>query len=86
MFTYKFIGLENNGAQPSYCYGSLPAKAERGQRLLANDTANDYVISRVVGEGLVGHDATNQEKLAWADINRGELVPTLYLMKLSQAA
>jgi hypothetical protein len=82
MFTYKFIGLDKADAETPYYYGSLPVEAEVGQILSYDSTANRYVIVRMVGEGLIGNDAANQEKLAWADINRGEAVPTLYLLKL----
>lgn len=82
MFTYKFLGLDKADAETPYYYGSLPVKPELGHTL--SYSRNRYAIIRIVGEGLVGNDAANQEKLAWADINRGEAVPTLYLLKLQE--
>ena len=32
--------------------------------------------------GLVGDGPTNQRELAWAEISRGETVPTVWLLKL----
>lgn len=81
MFTYKFLGLDKAEAPTPYYYGSVPAKPEPGQTLRYDDTGNRYVIVRIDGEGLVddGDGADNQKELAWADINRGEEVPTLWL-------
>jgi hypothetical protein len=85
MFTYKFVGLEKEDAPTPYYYGSVPAKPERGQTLVYNETGNRYVIVLVEGEGLVddGDGYPNQRELAWADINRGERVPTLTLQKIA---
>lgn len=82
MFTYKFLGLTGLDASTPYYYGSLPAKPELGHMLVFDETGNRYVIFRIDGEGLVGDDPTNQRELAWADINRGESVPTVWLQKL----
>ena len=84
MFTYKFVGLDATDAPTPYYYGSLPAKPELGHILVYNKTGNRYAVVRIDGEGLVD-DADgqgNQEELAWAEINRGERVPTLRLRKL----
>ena len=85
MFTYKFLGLDKADAGTPYYYGSLPVKPEMGHTLLYDQTGNRYAIVRIVGEGLVGNDADNQSELAWADINRGEQVPTLFLQKLHES-
>ena len=84
MFTYKFLGLEKSDAATTYYYGSLPAKPERGHTLVYHETGNRYAVVRIDGEGLVddGDGSDNQKELAWADINRGEEVPTLWLQKL----
>jgi hypothetical protein len=84
MFTYKFVGMVGPEAATPYYYGSLPAKAELGQTLLVEDSGNRYVVIGVKGEGLVGDGPTNQRELAWADIRRGEAVPTLTLQKLAE--
>jgi len=85
MFTYKFLGLSKEDAETPYYYGSLPAKAERGQILRYDDTGNRYVIYLVEGKGLEGANGpANEKELAWADINRGEPVPTIYLQKLDK--
>ena len=81
MFTYKFLGLTGLDASTPYYYGSLPAKPEPGHILVFDESGNRYVVFRVEGEGLVGDGPTNQRELAWADINRGESVPTLWLQK-----
>jgi hypothetical protein len=84
MFTYKFLGLDKSDAETPYYYGSLPAKPERGHILVYDKTGNRYAVVRVDGEGLVddGDGSDNQKELAWADIGRGEVVPTLWLLKL----
>jgi hypothetical protein len=84
MFTYKFVGLTAVDASTPYYYGSLPAKAEPGQILFYDESGNRYTVIRVEGEGLVddGDGSNNQKELAWAEINRGEAVPTLWLQKL----
>lgn len=85
MFTYKFLGLDKSDAETPYYYGSLPAKPERGHILVYNKTGNRYVVVRIDGEGLAdeGDGYANQQELAWADIGRGEEVPTLWLQKVS---
>ncbi len=84
MYTYKFLGLSKEDAPTPYYYGSLPAKPEPGHTLKYDETGNRYAIVRVEGEGLVGDDGRfNENELAWADINRGETVPTLWLLRLS---
>jgi hypothetical protein len=85
MFTYKFLGLDQSDAETPYYYGSLPAKPERGHILVYNKTGNRYVVVRIDGEGLVdgGDGYDNQKELAWAEIGRGETVPTLWLQKLA---
>jgi len=82
MFTYKFVGLATMDAPTPYYYGSLPAKPERGHILVYDETGNRYAVVGIDGEGLVGDDTANQKELAWAEINRGEKVPTLLLQKL----
>lgn len=82
MFTYKFVGLAEIDATTPYYYGSLPAKPERGHILVYDETGNRYAVVGIDGEGLVGDGPTNQRELAWAEINRGEVVPTLLLQKL----
>ena len=82
MFTYKFLGLNKQDAQTPYYYGSLPTKPEPGHILLFDETGNRYAVVRIAGEGLVGDGPDSQEELAWAEINRGETVPTLWLQKL----
>jgi len=84
VFTYKFLGLEKVDAGTPYYYGSVPGKPEPGHVLKYNETDNNYVVVRVEGEGLVddGDGYENQRALAWADINRGEAVPTLWLRKI----
>lgn len=84
MFTYKFVGLAAVDSPAPYYYGSLPAKPEPGHMLLYDESGNRYVIFRIDGEGLVddGNGYAEQEKLAWAEINRGESVPTVWLQKL----
>lgn len=84
MFTYKFVGLDETDAPTRYYYGSLPAKPELGHILVYNETGHRYAVVRIDGEGLVddGNGDANQTDLAWAEINRGETVPTLWLQKL----
>jgi len=84
MFTYKFLGMDKSDAETPYHYGSVPGKPELGQTLVYNKTGNRYVVVRIDGEGLVGDGDgyDNQQELAWAEINRGEKVPTLWLQKL----
>ena len=82
MFTYKFVGLDASDAPTPYYYGSLPVKPERGHILKYDETGNRYAVIGIEGEGLEGAGPTNQKELAWADINRGEKVPTLFLQKL----
>lgn len=83
MFTYKFVGLDKPDAETPYYYGSLPAKPVVGTTLLFHGTGNRYVIIGIDGKGLTGGDpAADRNELAWADINRGEKVPTLHLRKL----
>ena len=84
MFTYKFVGLDISDADRAYYYGSLPAKPELGHILVYDETGNRYAIVRIDGEGLVddGDGYANQKELAWAEIGRGEAVPTLWLQKL----
>jgi len=81
MFTYKFLGLDKSDAETPYYYGSLPAKPERGHIFRYNETGNRYVVVRIDGEGLVddGDGYANQRELAWADIGRSEVVPSLWL-------
>jgi hypothetical protein len=81
MFTYKFVGLTASDAPTPYTYGSLPAKPELGHILIYNE-GNRYAVVGIDGEGLVGDGPTNQSEMAWAEINRGETVPTLLLQKL----
>jgi hypothetical protein len=85
MFTYKFLGLDKADAPTPYYYGSVPGKPEPGHILKYNETGNRYVVVRVEGEGLVddGDGYPNQRELAWADIDRGEAVPTLWLQKIT---
>jgi hypothetical protein len=83
MYTYKFLGLSKEEAPTPYYYGSLPVKPEPGH-VLIYESGNRYAIVLVEGEGLVGDDGpANEKELAWADISRGETVPTLRLQKLS---
>lgn len=83
MFTYKFVGLAEIDAPAPYYYGSLPAKPERGHILVYDDTGIRYAVVGIEGEGLVGDGGyADQKELAWAEINRGESVPTLLLQKL----
>ncbi len=67
-----------------YTYGSLPAKPELGHILLFDESGNRYAVIRIEGEGLVGDGPFSQREiaLAWAEISRGETVPTLRLQKL----
>jgi hypothetical protein len=83
MFTYKFLRLNATDAPTPYYYGSLPAKPQPGHTLVL-ETGNRYAIVRIEGEGLAGDDDhADQKELAWADISRGEKVPTLWLQKLA---
>src|SRR5260221_12130854 len=67
-----------------YHYGSLPAKPELGHVLVIEESGNRYAVIRIEGEGLVGDGPFDQREmaLAWAEISRGETVPTLWLQKL----
>ncbi len=84
MFTYKFLGLNATDAPTPYYYGSLQAKPELGHILVYDESGNRYAVIAIQGEGLVddGDGSANQRKLAWADISRGETVPTLTLQIL----
>jgi hypothetical protein len=82
MFTYKFAGLTATDAPTPYHYGSLPTKPELGHIIVYEESGNRYAVIRIEGEGLVGDGPTNQRELAWAEISRGETVPTLWLQKL----
>jgi hypothetical protein len=84
MFTYKFVGLAAADAATPYYYGSLPAKPELGRVLLFEESGNRYAVIRIEGEGVTGDGPFDQREmaLAWADISRGESVPTLWLQKL----
>lgn len=87
MFTYKFEGLRHEDSALLYYYGSLPAKPEVGHELQYDVTGNRYRVSRIEGEGLTGpNDHDDQMELAWAEINRGEAVPTLFLQLLPRSA
>lgn len=82
-FTLKFVGLSREDAPTPYYYGSLPAEPRLGHMLVYNETGNRYVIYRIDGKALVGdNDHQSQRELAWADINRDEAVPTLWLQKI----
>lgn len=85
MFTYKSEALVAPDATTSYHYGSLPAKPELGH-VLFYESGNRYAVTRIDGEGLVGDGDgyAEQRELAWADISRGEKVPTLWLQKLAR--
>jgi hypothetical protein len=84
VFTYKFVGLTAADlSSGSYYYGSLNVKGKPGQILINQGSRTRYVIVGIKGEGLIGDDSSaDQEKLAWAEINRGEDVPVLLLQKL----
>jgi len=83
MFTYKFVGLDATDAPTPYYYGSLPAKPELGHLLVFGETGNRYAVVRIDGKGLDGSDGdAHQAELAWAEINRSEAVPTLWLQKI----
>lgn len=82
MFTYKFVGLLQADNPAPYYYGSLPARPEIGHVLYYDETGNRYEVTRIVGQGLEGKDTLNQQRLADAEIGRGEEVPTVYLKKL----
>ena len=85
MYTFKFEGLTAADAPTPYYYGSLPAQPERGQSLILDGTGNHYVICRVDGEGLTGKDARkNERELAYAEISRGEFVPTIWLQHIGE--
>jgi hypothetical protein len=85
MFTYKFLGLSKEDAPTPYYYGSLPVKPEIGHTLSYDDTGNRYSIVHIEGEGLEGDNGyANEKELAWADIARGEAVPTLWVKKLGK--
>jgi hypothetical protein len=83
MFTYKFVGLEAPDSITPWYFGSLPSAAAVGHLLIYVESNNRYVVDGVCGEGLPGDGGhADQSKLAWADINRGEDVPTLILRRL----
>ena len=83
MHTFKFEGLTKQDAETPYYYGSLPAKPELGHILILDGTGNHYVVYRIDGEGLTGASAReNERELAWAEISRGESVPTIWLQKI----
>ncbi len=84
MFTYKFVGIDATDAQTPYHYGSLPVRPELGHTLVYNETGNRYAVVKIDGEGLIdsGDGNANQTDLAWAEIGRGEAVPTLWLQRL----
>jgi hypothetical protein len=85
MYTFKFEGLTVVDAPTPYYYGSLPAKPELGHTLILDGTGNHYVIYRIDGKGLTGNDARESEReLAWAEISRGESVPTIWLQKIGK--
>jgi hypothetical protein len=84
MFTYKFVGLTESDAPTAYTYGSLPAKPALGHRIVW-ESGNRYVVTRIYGEGLIGEGGyQDQSELAWAEINAGKTVPTLWLQKLDE--
>lgn len=82
MFTYKFVGLTKEDCETPYYYGSLRAKPELGHILFFHQSGNRYAVVGIAGEGLEGEGPANQQELAWAEINRGEEVPTLVLQRL----
>jgi len=83
VYTFKFEGLTEQDAPTPYFYGSLPAKPERGHILIFGETGNRYVVYGIHGEGLTGVSARESEReLAWAEISRGESVPTIWLQKI----
>jgi hypothetical protein len=85
MHTFKFEGLAEADAPTPYYYGSLPAKPELGHTLILDGTGNHYVVYRIDGEGLAGVSTLeNQRELAWAEISRGESVPTIWLQKIGK--
>ena len=76
--------MTEQDAPGAYTYGSFPAKPEVGHILAFNKSVNRYAVTRIAGEGLVGEDGyTNEKELAWAEINRGESVPTVWLLRLN---
>jgi hypothetical protein len=84
MFTYKFLGLTKDDAPTRYYYGTVPANPEIGHVLRFDETGNRYTVVAIEGKGLTGPASEAQRELAWADINRGEKVPTLVLKKLRE--
>src|SRR5258708_5259520 len=83
MYTFKFEGLNERDAPTPCFYGSLPVKPERGHILVFDETGNRYVVYRIEGEGLSeGEARENERELAWAEISRGESVPTIWLQKI----
>jgi hypothetical protein len=81
--TFKFEGLYQQDAPTPYFYGSLPAKPGLGHVLVFDETGNRYVVYRIDGEGLTGGEPReNERELAWAEISRGEPVPTIWLQKI----
>src|SRR5271155_1364837 len=85
-YTFKFLGLTRDDGPTPYYYGSLPAKPEIGHVLRFDETGNRYTVVAIEGTGLTGAASEAQKELAWADINRGEKVPTLVLKKVRKAA
>lgn len=84
MFTFKFLGLDPKDAPSPYYYGSLPAEPKDGHILLFYATGNRYTVIDIEGKGLVddGDGENNQKELAFAEIGRGEKVPTLWVRKI----
>lgn len=83
MFTHKWVGLTAEDAQTAYTYGSLPAKPELGHIIVLEKSGNRYAVVRIAGEGSVGDDGyISQRELAFAEINEGKTVPTLWLQLL----
>lgn len=86
MFTHKWVGMTTEDASSEYTYGSLPTKPELGHIIVFEKSGNRYAVTRIAGgEGLVGDDGyISQKELAWAEINQGETVPTLWLQLLRE--
>ena len=83
MFTYRFVGLNAEDASTRHYYGSLPAKAEVGHVLTFEESGNGYRVVRMMGNGLEGDDARNdQATLAFAEMVERKSVPILWLRKL----
>jgi hypothetical protein len=84
-YTFKFLGLAAEDAPTPHYYGTVPAEPEIGHILVFEETRNRYTVVRIEGEGLSGKGSEAQEELAWADMIRGEKVPTLVLKKVRKA-